>query len=72
MDNTKIVEIRQLLTEAVRLLDGVRIDQEQGRENMKRYIVGMDRAEAAIRALDTLGNEKKEEEKHEDGNDQQE
>lgn len=69
MDNAKIMEIRQLLSEAIQLLDGVQIIQT--RPNMKRYIVGTDRVEAAIHALDTLGNEKKEVEKHEDGNDQQ-
>jgi hypothetical protein len=69
MDNPMIREIRKCLAEAVQLLDGVRIEQD--RDNMKRYIVGVDRVETALDALYNLENERKEEEKHEDDHDQQ-
>ena len=67
MDNNTIRDIRNHLAEAVQLLDSVQIAQE--RTNMKRYIVGVDRVEAALQMLDHMS---KEEAHHEDDHDQQE
>ena len=67
MDNNTIRDIRNHLAEAVQLLDSVQIVQE--RTNMKRYIVGVDRVEAALQMLDHMS---KEEARYEDDHNQQE
>ena len=66
MEKYTLEEVKSYLAEAVQLLDGVRIEQD--RNNMKRYIVGLDRVETALYMLEHMD---KEEEKHANDHDQQ-
>lgn len=59
------MNIKDALREAVALIDGVKVD---GKNNMKRLVIAMERIESVINAID---NAQKEEEKHAEADDQQ-
>ena len=59
------MSIKEALKEAIALLDGVEV---KGKTNMKRHLLGMERIEAVVTALE---NAEKEEAAHEDHHDQQ-
>ena len=59
------MSIKEALKEAIALLDGVEV---KGKANMKRQIMGIERIEAVVTALE---NAEKEEAAHEENHDQQ-
>lgn len=59
------MSIKEALKEAIALLDGVAVI---GKNNQKRHVMGMERIEAAIKAIE---NAEKEEAAHEDHHNQQ-
>lgn len=60
------MNIKEALNEAFKLLEGVKV--EPGLLNMKRQIVGIERIQAVIKAIE---NAEKEEAAHENHHDQQ-
>lgn len=59
------MSIKEALKEAIALLDSVEV---KGKTNMKRQIIGIERIEAVVTALE---NAEKEEAAHEENHDQQ-
>ena len=60
------MNIKEALKEAIALLDGVKV--EPGLLNMKRHIVGIERIQSVVKAIE---NAEKEEAAHENHHDQQ-
>lgn len=59
------MSIKEALKEAIALLDGVEV---KGKTNMKRHVMGIERIEAVVNALE---HAEKEEAAHEENHDQQ-